>query len=379
MIGVEGQYQFKFDIGSSQDVIKEGELETFTLIEEAGNVLPSFDLVFQTSDDAVLADLNEGNKLNVTFGRDIDGAILSSLFITKSSVVRVGDQKYRVACVGLYDAPKYVTVKQMEISEEKSAYEIIQMVGGRHFRVDINRGPSDDKQYWIQPSITDKQMVNHLWMHSYLGGSFTSIAITSEGEMRVRDMKKLAGSGKVFEYSNRGDAKNILIYDGDYEYVSNSGFLNHILGYGREKILHALEKGNYSEKIVEAVSPMLASSGSHNKTSVSEPRYDIHQVQAEDNVDQNYWEAFIQNLVNLATFSSHAIRLNVTNQFHTVKALDLVYFKDDPPQRPKEEASEFFTGLYVVTKVSRNLSSRTFNTTLELNRECLNAIKGSLK
>ena len=83
MIGVEGQYLFRFDIADRTDFISESNQGMLTIIEEAGNYLPTFNLSFKCQDDSIIPLLNERNELNITFGRTLEDMYQSKLAVTK--------------------------------------------------------------------------------------------------------------------------------------------------------------------------------------------------------------------------------------------------------------------------------------------------------
>lgn len=87
----------------------------------------------------------------------------------------------------------------------------------------------------------------------------------------------------------------------------------------------------------------------------------------------------MRNLSYLTMGSSVKLVVRVTDYYFDVDVLDSVLFLDRRQDDKKEEAIEFFSGRYVVSKVVRNLSSSQFTMSLELCRETLNSGKGDLR
>ena len=108
MIGVEGQYIFRFSIGEFEDFISNDDLVYFNLIEEAGNVLPTFELTFTSANEKLLSTLNEGNILQVSFGRELDHLIDVELIISKNNSNRAGE-----------DLREFNLFKTAEVEEDK--------------------------------------------------------------------------------------------------------------------------------------------------------------------------------------------------------------------------------------------------------------------
>ena len=54
MLGVQDQFVYMFSIGGAKDFIGVHDLQLFTLIEEVGNVLPTFEISFLTHRESVV-------------------------------------------------------------------------------------------------------------------------------------------------------------------------------------------------------------------------------------------------------------------------------------------------------------------------------------
>ena len=73
MFSVDNQYLVSFSLEGTtvlKDFIEEEDLLKFTIIEEAGNVLPSFELIFKLRKSSIISYLNEGNVVKFQFGVD---------------------------------------------------------------------------------------------------------------------------------------------------------------------------------------------------------------------------------------------------------------------------------------------------------------------
>lgn len=385
-IGVAGQFLFIFSISGApdrfKDFIKEEELEEFTLIEEAGNLLPSFQLTFTTNLEDIVNYLNEGNVLEVTFGQDSKDMLTTKLYVSNLKSARAGQDKYKIEIVGLYSEKRYLAEPLMKIYGNKSGVEVIKEVTKDHFEPDFNIDKSNDSMNWIQHNVSDKRFVRDVWLHSYIPNSFIMTGITSDGKYRVRDVLKDVTAKRDGNYDYRFTPeikdtkdKRDLIYDGDYLIDANTGFNNMWMGYGKEKKVQGFESGTDSS-LLEEIKPLLAQSSKLMRDSLVAKRVGTT-VPLTDNVHENYWKAYLKNLQYLVTFSNTEIAVSVPKIFFPIRILDLVMFVDR--EIKGGGFSGFYSGLYFVTKVSRTVQNRQFVTTILLSREGFNEAKGNLR
>ena len=374
MIGVENQYIFKYSIGDKNDFLQEDDLKTFLLVEESGNVLPTFDMTFSCKDPDILKYLNEGNELKVSFGKYKDKMIDTPFRISRLVPTRCSESEYMISITGIYSALPYIAEDRIQIYSG-SGVEVINEVVSRYFKTDFNISASTDSQNWIQGNVPDKKFINDVWMHSYLGDSFIGVGISANGRFILKDMKRHAATAYKYKFTHTPTEEKDISYDGDYVVDDTSGFLNHWLGYGREKHLYNLEDGTEST-MLENTSRMLALTKTLSRTSAISKRH-AEAGLLTDNVHDNYWKAFYRNLQHLAVFNSTKLTFSFHNRFEPIQVLDLVMFMER--ELDKVGASEWYSGKYFVNKVARSVSNRQFCTTVQLCRESLSGIKGDLR
>jgi hypothetical protein len=373
MLGTEGQYLFKFSIAGREDFIEEEDFHLFKMIEEAGNVLPQFMLSFTTYDDDILALINEGNDIEVSYGADRDSLTDSILVVQHKNIARSGDSKMIIVVTGFYSALGYITDTKKFISTNKSGVEVISDIVSPYFTPDFNISKSSDQMNWVQHNITDREYVKNLWMHSYLSNSFIGCGITMDGRFILKNVKLDMKNGYKWRFIHGIVNDNDVSYDGDYGIDENSGFTNTWIGYGREKMIFNVESG--AETLVsEEVAPLLAITEDLTRRAEIEKRYASAGI-INDNVHENYWNAYLGNLSNLAVLGTVKLVLSFSNRFIPIRIWDLCMFKDDSPKRVKEGSNEYYAGLYYPGKVVRILQHKQFVTAVELGRESLNQVK----
>lgn len=381
MIRVKGQYVVSFAITGGiekKDFIAEEDLLKFTMIEEAGNALPSFELMFKTRDSKILTYFNEGNLIKYQFGVDEEKMNDCPLRILRKEFKKLGQHEIVIRLVGLYDAVEYITNCNIVDYSNKSGIEVIDKIAGNYFLKDFNVTSSSDSQTWLQYNIPDKRFLNNVWMHSYIENSFIATGITTEGKFILKDIVKdikEKQSNPVWRFvQNVNNEDKDIIYEGDFAVESQSGFINQWLGYGRKKSLRTIET---AEDILleNEFTPLLATTDTLDRYSNVNDRIAEFGL-LNDNVHENYWKAYYQNITNLALFSTVAVTLSYSKRIiPEMKVLDLVMFKDEETEELLEAEED--SGLYYITKISRTIANKQLVTLVELSREALGKLIGS--
>jgi hypothetical protein len=365
MIGIEGQYLFRFDISNNTDFLDTEDLVDFTLIEEAGNLLPTFEFVFLTGAE-ILTKLNEGNSIGISMGAGKRDMIDSKLIPTSRTIKKQGTSRYLVRLAGLYDALGYVLDCKMR-AFNSSGVSAISSIANSYFSLDFNIESSNDSQIWIQHNVPSKKFVNNIWMHSNLIPSFPSIGITSDGKFVLKDIISLLKNDPSWYFvpSVTGQDLEEIEYMSDFVIEADTGFLNQWVGYERTKIIQDIEE-DISVSISPTLNTMLAVGGLERLKDIGTRVAETALLS--DNVHSKYWEVYLHNLTHLAVFSAFKLFLSYYGVFKPTQILDLVYFVDK--DIGGTEASILsHSGRYIISKVSRSLTNKTFVTTCELNRE----------
>lgn len=384
-IGIKDQYIFKFSINDNKDFIQDQDLDKFEIIEETGNVLPTFSLDFMSADPTILRSLNEGSDLEISFGKNENNLKTTKLNITKCRFTKSGDNKRVINLRGIVSNAPFNNTPRLQVTDKKSGVEVILDTARRNFgKVETNINTSNDSQNWVQYNISDKMFINDVWMHSWLPTSFLGIGITMEGTFILRDIYKYIREYQLktkdferYKYRFGGEKvhDNDLPYNGEYVVDVESGFINYWQGYKRNKLVHVLEDGT-DYLISEDIKPVLALTNKLARKSEIESRFSNIGYQ-NDNVHSNYWSASLRNLSSLALFSSVKLELSFDNVVDDLQLLDLVMFQE-PEVNDKKLSGDTVSGLYLVSKIGKTVSSGTLVTTALLCRESLNQPKGNL-
>lgn len=384
MIGVDNQYLFRFSVPEAPDrfvdFMAEEDLELFHIHEEAGNILPTFSVIFfvPKKNHELLKYLNEGNSLEVSFGRTTESMVDCNLLITKYDHQRSGQDNYRVQLAGIYSARGY-TIPEINIYPNQSGVEVINSIASKYFKVESNLIKSSDKQNWVRHNISGRKFVNDVWLHSWLPKSFLACGISSDGKFILKDIVKdvvdKREQGWDWRFTPAVENDNDIAYDGDYFLNTESGFINHWVGYGLRTQEFNLETGE-DRSIFEEIKPLLTQSKALLRSSEIQGRVGESRV-LNDNVHENYWRAYLKNLQYLAVFGSAKIILSFHKEFFPIRVLDLVMFMDY--EVGEQSATGSTSGLYFVKEVARVIEGKQLTTTVVLSREGLGEVQGGLR
>lgn len=388
-VGVIGQYYISFQIGSLVDFIREEDLLEFAIAEEAGNTLPVFRLSFESENEDLLGLLNEANVLKISFGLNRDATHEVSLTIKSLQSRKTGPDRRFYGVEGCLSQSTYVLNPHVYITDKISGVEAIKQTIGfqNYFSWDSNI-PNDkslDSMRWVQPNITDRVFVSNIWLHSYLPESFLAVAISSfgggrsigsasdrpsQGSFIIRDVKEhIRKSGsQAWKLTQTPQSTFDIPYSTDYAIEVTSGDVNKKIGYGRQLISLSLENGDETE-FYEDVVPILGNTSEIVRNRDIWASYGGTVVQNE-NVHKNYWQARLKNMGYLAVMSTVKLTVSVSHRFLKIKPLDLVLFKDVSTKG--SGIAGYHSGLYLVGKVTRQISQRRLKMQLELYRDALN-------
>lgn len=355
------------------------DLLDLTIMESAGTELPILNLNFTTYDSGVLQLINEGNEINVSIGSDEDTMESASFIMQNPAVQHEGSHRWLVASDCLKSNIKAWSSPSVNISKPMGGVNRIVDVARNTLRdfaaEDSNVTESADRQRWIQYGCPLKQHVDEVWMHTDLGpNSFPLLSYTIDG-LRVRDSRLLFASEPAWEFvalTTDGEPlkANQILYSGQLGVTQMSGFLNSVGGRGQLQPWYVLASGASQEHESSPVSNMATTSAINASMDFGKP---TNRRQAlTRNTHPTYWEAYNRNRTQLALYSSVRVIVVWSGFYRNVRPLDLVTLRDLDVRKEVDESVLAYTGRYIVSKVTNNVSNRRFTATAELVRESFN-------
>jgi hypothetical protein len=371
MVGIAGQYIMIVSLGDAGDFIEEENLIRFALVSETGNVLPTFQLFFKSADDDVLNYINEGNRLDITIGTDIDNVISVPLIISRKNIGKYGEGERRIELYGVFDALGYINNDNMYISDKKSGVQVVKDITDKYFETDFNIDSSSDLQYWTQYNITDRNFVNGTYLHSWHPSSFFATAITSDGVFRLYDIKKKLLEDYKWKFTSKLENRSKDIeYGGYFPIDIFNGVINNLSGYGAQRPVNNIEAGT-TDTQSDLIETLIALGPFDKRNDLIKKSYETRPVNT--NVHVNYWKAYDKNRQYLMHYSSHQVSLVFYNAFKLLNPLDLVMFVDTGVGAGNTSStSEHYSGLYLVQKVAINVVGNSLSTVIEMTRESSN-------
>jgi hypothetical protein len=370
LISIGNEITLKFKLGDLEDFVSVWDLKTFMFIEEAGVTLPTFKLIFNTLDESVMKYLNEGASLMVSFGGESLDSFAISIICTSTIMHKMGNDSHLVSIVGIYDALEYIISPQLYISNSsESAINALNTVMSKYFNIDFDPLSSEDNQIYIQPNISDKKFAQHLLSQIKFSNSAPVSGITYGGDFRVRDIKKLASEPYSWKFTKEVQDKNKDIgYEGGDILEASSGMINSMYGYGRNIYELNFEDGTSNINTDISTSVFSNSSTPSRKSTIEERMGAI--VPINDNIDSDFYKTNLRNAMYNFTCSQYKKNIRFVNLYKDIKVLDLVMYQENSVEN--DFTLEYTSGLYVVTKVVRNISAGFLQTTCEICRESLN-------
>lgn len=371
MIGKEGQFIASFKVDDTE-IVSLNTLERFLIVEEAGNVLPTFELIFRVIDTSILGLIHEDMTIDVAIGRDKLEIQNIKLKPVKKDVHQENEISHLVSISGVYDALGYINNPVIHISDKSSAIQVIKETASKYFKVKMDVEKSTDIQHWVQPNESDKDFINHLWSHCDLGeDNFPVLGITSEGEFILRTIDSVLKEKPRWNFS-LGDEKDAILFDPDYQIKSISGLANAWKGYDRSMIIEDLDTGksyiSKSKTTNKLSSTKKTEKSSDVKDKVSRSKY------INTNTHKRFNESYANNLANAVVYSSNTITLNISSAFYPFKIFDLARWKDGLGK--SKQSSESYSGSWVISKVARIISRGSLITSVVLCRESMNHVTG---
>jgi hypothetical protein len=376
-IEIVGQYYLKIDIGNREDFIMPNNLKKFVLIEEAGNVLPVFELycVVDETDSDLWKVLNENQDVKITMGKDSNNTESGTFYITKLKIFPNATNNVELALTGMLKQINYIAKRYNEITDEKNSIDVIKDKAGQYFTVDIGDVQTNDKQYWINYNLSDKFFINQLWLHGKPKTTTYGIAILMDDTFRIRYLQPKNNNQKSYDWRfivERTEDTDIDI-GADYTYKSENGFLNIIGGYGKTKKIHELEKQDYTDIESKDGEIFFANTDTLNKNTDVEKKV-TRLAPINENTHKDYWQAYIDNVTQLCTTSTLSFTNSFYQRYEKIHPLDVIMV-----QHPDKEHKvfDYISGLYIITKVVRNIDAQGLVIHVVANRETPNKIEQS--
>ena len=371
--GVQGRWMASFTIGGVPIVDIKG-FESFKLVSEAGNQVPTFELIFRTVDTSMISLINEGNVISAGLGVqqiDMSGIPLRPM---SKDISRGDSSTIRLQITGFYDAIDYMLNTQTMMSDKMSGVNFMQQIVGKHFKPDFDGATSNDSMNWSQPGISDKDMVQELWTRSDFGSNnFGMIGIDQDGTFRCRTATQLTSGSYNWNFSNTiQPGSNTVPFHMDYNIKSDTGFQNFAAAYSKSSDIIDQDKG--PGNIFTTTPGQLFGQSSSLEQSSQVAAQVAGSLFSNENHHSNFHQAHADNVTNLANASSTKLYCSNSDFFFPIKLLDVILFTDELIDSTSIQS---FSGSFIVTEITRHIENNQFHTLITAVRESVNNVQTS--
>lgn len=299
-----------------------------------------------------------------------------SLVFQNSESFKAGNNKHLIVATGCHNSLSYFDTKIL-ITDRMNGANALENIGSKHYLIDSNLDKnSTDSMYWKQYNISAKRFINDIWLATYIPESFPAVAITSQGKMLIRDIKKVIKRPDVdWNLADPGAGEKYIPIAPDYKLGSKKGFFNTWVGVGREKFLYDQDDavGILLAEDIKAFFALTAKLG----VNADREKKNFENGTVNENVHPNYWQAYLRNITSLASYSAISLKFNYQNLHLPVNLYDTLFFKEF--STTGKNASEYATGNYIITKIVERIQKRNLITLIEANRESFNQPFGNLR
>lgn len=378
IVEVKDQYYFYFEIdGDPKFTEGGGDIASFVFEEFAGGSLPMFEFAFTTAKFDILGKINEGTKINCTFGLDRDHTEEMIMIIQKYEYIVQSSHLMRITCKGFIGGTEHLSQTEIKGWKDKNSLDVIKDVAKDNYTVKSEAKTPSDTQNWIRYNIPANRFIQEVWEHSYLDDSnFLMYAINRRGEFFITDHVTATSKESKWEFGNQGE-KGVAIHN-NYVIRSNHGLLNNLAIYQKERSIFNIETGKSSTVTTAENRPVIASSPKLNIQSSHPKNYGKVRTDHEA-LHTNYHKAFFNNVSKIALYGSTEVEVHVLAEYLKFELYDMAKFTNLQLDNELQQDTEHLSGLFLITRISRFWSSGQFGTAVTLSKEAMNSLKGELK
>lgn len=401
--GVQGYYSLQINVNDKLWELDASSLLRFLYEEEAGNVGAVCEFDFVTQDASIISYLNEGNEVKVTIGGyeylvgdtkpNVENILKKQVLNITVVELEVKYDSYpyiQVFCSGIIGNYDYHVKHRKQIIKQKNSIDAIKSVlesNGGFTKIDNTVSlVSKDVQNWIQYSITDRDFISDIWLHSDFGDNVLLMGVNSQGQFVLRDAKslliQLADKQYKYTFSNAGSkqdgsAKGMVQYD-SILYTQSASVSNNSYTYNREKLVYDLENGTESLQNPDIKSSWISSNNKLNRKDTI-TKLSTHCGMVNANVHANWNKSYNYNVGRILSFGSSQLVLAFNGKFlDDLQILDPVNVTINQ-MTGSQMTTDYESGGYIVSKICRCVMNRQFTTTVTCCRESISNLKGKLK
>ena len=368
--GVDHQYVLQLTLTENKNCSTITKFNEFLLIEETGNLLPTWRISFIAGKD-LQNEWNENKHIPIVLStsRNSPEKIESKLQIIHPTVTDLGNSLKLYTATGVYYAPAFTQTPFLTSVVPCAGTEVLQKVAAKYFTVDTTLMTiSKETQPWIQSNTTDKKFLDYVVSHCYLPQSYVNIGITSSGKYRIVDPCKQSQQEAIYTLSmNKPQNSKELQIMTIPHFVSNTGVMNSIACYGMDTPIISQDSG-----LRTLHKPDVKFYFTNNDAAKAKniERKTLQPVKCSMSNDPKSYMGKANYDYGCALLDMETCQVSVISTFFPIKIWDLVNLQC--PGVNGNELDANYSGKYFVTKISRTIVNDMFYTHLLLNRDAHN-------
>lgn len=370
-IGVKGQWILS--LSPPLDTLEYFDINSFKMVSEAGNIMPSCEIVFTLRQKEKFHELNQGKTITVGVGNSEDKLAFGNFTVFSRKKLKEEDNNVDVKLLLTHKSINYSVDTKVSIVNDKSIAILPSLAGRNGFGFSSNIDDTLDKMKWVQSNITDRAMVDKLWFHSVLPDQkdLMLIGITPDSKFLCRSYEKTkagAGVGKWAFIPDLGSPTNgftPIIYTQNPEYRSNTGTIDYLSGYSQTRLVHDADSKK-SDFITARSAPFLAQTSRDESTNPS-LRFASVSYQSKDNMHGSFYARKEYTMRCLTKFNSHTVKI-ATEQFIPCEVTDIAFLYD-------KHKAEDTQGLYLIKRVCHRIYNNRYVGLVTLCRDNPNEVR----
>jgi len=363
---ISDQVYLEINFEGKTEPLSTTEFESLVIVQEAGMIVPTFELQLKQNDYSYYEFLVKNNMpIEIILGRDLESAQKYN-FIMIDYNYFINNNGLNVVMSGILDVTQFARIPRIH-SYEGNSYEVLANIQSLKMDIDYI---SDDSQYWIQHNISDKKYCENIIRNSYIDEQdFVLSAININGEVTLRSAIKAL--------NEPNNEVNFSTTDGDEETFSMSGF-----EIGSESGVWAYQFSDNRPQPLLSVKnrgvDKLESTQNSIKTETVYNNFIEKSIQFPTRLDlgnchDNYYKAETQNLNKETLFFRNKIVTGTSNYFfptNSLKLLDTIHFTVSKTDGIYGTTTDQLSGRYVLTKNTMSFTaSNGFYQSFEMHRD----------
>lgn len=368
-MGVDGQWILNINLSSSKEVFV-NELHNFTIIEETGNLLPTWKISF-TASPQLEPEWTESLQLPLVISKSQSSSekLSTTLHILHPEVKssQDGDNIKQYNASGILYAPAFTQTPYCTTTKNCHGTDVLQSIAKKHFKEVDTSGMtvSSEKQIWVQPNTTDMKFLDYVAPRCFINNSFTGTGITSGGKYVITDVVKASNNKEKWKIGD-SDSNSLTILSGP-KAVSNSAFMNSVGGYGMDTPIISQDGGFRS---VHRPSIKFGFTKNEHPQINNVQRKTLAPVICSMSNDPKTLMAKANADYGQALLCMESVEVTLEAPFFPIQIWDVVSLQS--PDKLTGGLNINQSGKYIVSKVSRTVKNYRLYTSLVLNRDAHN-------